>query len=233
MKGSYFLFTILLVFATCALPPALGAEADENSKLTDAAAVLRDIMAIREKSIPAALFNNAYGIAVIPNVIKVGFIVGGRHGLGVMCLRNEDMTWSNPFFLSLSGGSIGWQAGAQSADIVLVFKTRKSLDGLLKGKFTLGADAAVAAGPVGRQAEAGTDIQLKAEIYSYARSRGLFAGLAIEGSVLQLAEKANSAYYDSEEIRLKEILALNPAQLPAEAAAFRRLLASYSEAKTD
>jgi lipid-binding SYLF domain-containing protein len=233
MKASHILFSLLLAAATCAFPAALDAETDENIKLTDAASVLRDIMAIREKSIPAALFSKAYGIAVIPNVIKVGFIVGGRHGLGVMCQRNEDMTWSNPFFLSLSGGSIGWQAGAQSADIVLVFKSRRSLEGLLKGKFTLGADAAVAAGPVGRQAEAGTDIQLKAEIYSYARSRGLFAGLAVEGSVLQLAEKANAAYYGSDEIGLKEILAFDTAQLPAAGAAFRGLLAQYSGAATD
>jgi hypothetical protein len=98
-------------------------------------------------------------------------------------------------FLTLAGGSLGWQAGAQSSDIVLVFKSQKSVEGLLTGKFTLGADAAVAAGPVGRRAGAATDSELKAEIYSYSRSRGLFAGISIDGSVLEIDDRANAAYY--------------------------------------
>jgi len=112
-------------------------------------------------------------------------------------LVREPSGWSNPVFVTLTGGSIGWQAGAQATDVILIFQTRKGVNNILQGrnKFTLGADAAIAAGPVGRQAEAATDLQLKSEILSYSRSRGLFAGAAIEGSALRIDWKANSTYY--------------------------------------
>jgi len=157
--------------------------------------VLEQFLDLSVKQIPESLLAEAHGVAIIPDVIKVGFVLGGQRGKGVVIIREPDGSWRAPLFVTLTGGSIGWQAGAQSTDLVLVFKTPQSVQGLLKGKFTLGADAAVAAGPVGRRAEAATDVGLKAEIYSYSRSRGLFAGISIDGSALQVDDEANLAYY--------------------------------------
>ncbi len=144
----------------------------------------------------ASLFKDAQGVAIFPGVFKAGFVVGGRFGRGVFLVREMGDSWSPPKFLTLTGGSFGLQAGAQSTDVVLLFKTRASVDRILKGKakVTLGADLAVAAGPVGRQAEAATDAQLRAEIYSYSRSRGLFAGLALEGAALSVDSTATDEY---------------------------------------
>ena len=170
------------------------AESDEVRKVENAAEVLGQIAAIPEKSIPPALLANAYGVAVLPGVIKFGFIAGGRYGSGGLVVR-EKSGWSDPSFVTLTGGSVGFQIGAESTDVILVFKTRRGIEGITKGKFTLGADAAVAAGPVGRQAEADTDAQLKAEVYSYSRSRGLFAGVSLEGAALEIDNRANEAFY--------------------------------------
>ena len=122
-------------------------------------------------------------------------MVGVRHGHGVVVVRDEAGRWKPPVFVSMTGGSVGWQIGLQATDIILVFKTHKSVKGLLSGKFTLGADVAVAAGPVGREAAAATDATLRAEIYSYSRSRGLFAGVSLDGLVLQINSEANAIYY--------------------------------------
>jgi len=143
---------------------SLEAGSKETEIVRTAVEVLEEISAIPETGIPPTLLQNAHGIAVVPGVIKVGFVVGGRHGRGVVLVRDDRGGWSNPVFISLTGGSVGWQIGAQSTDVILVFKSGKSIDGIMKGKFTVGADAAVAAGPVGRSASASTDAQLKAEI---------------------------------------------------------------------
>lgn len=181
--------------------------ADEASKkVRQAADVAKEIVELPEQGIPSVLLKNAYGIAVIPGVIKVGFVVGGRYGTGVLMVRSDGGGWSNPVFVSLTGGSVGWQIGAESTDVVLVFKSRRSIDGIMKGKFTLGADAAVAAGPVGRSAEAATDVKLKSEIYSYSRSRGLFAGLSLEGAALQINDDADEAFYGKKEVTPQEII---------------------------
>jgi lipid-binding SYLF domain-containing protein len=164
-------------------------------KIDDAVEVLDQTVSIPEKGIPPALLGNAEGIAIIPGVIKAGFILGGRYGKGILVIRQKDGSWSNPVFITVAGGSIGWQIGVESIDIILVFKSSRSIEGIMKGKFTLGADASVAAGPVGRQASASTDILLKSEIYSYSRSRGLFAGLALDGAGIQINHDANEAFY--------------------------------------
>jgi lipid-binding SYLF domain-containing protein len=160
--------------------------------------ILQDLKRLPENAIPPALLGRAYAVAVIPSVIKAGFMVGGTYGKGVIVARRADGTWSNPAFVQLTQGSFGLQAGAQSTDLVLVFKTQRALDGLSRGKITLGGDASIAAGPVGRQATASTDIQMQSEIYSYARSRGLFAGVSLQGGVLSMDRKANGAYYQGE-----------------------------------
>ena len=164
--------------------------------LTDATAVLTELEAIPKQGIPSSLIADAQAIAVIPRVIKAGFLIGGRGGHGVVLVRGENGTWSEPTFVNIGGASVGFQAGVQATDLVLVFRNRKALERILdgKGKLTLGADAAVAAGPVGRQAQAGTDAKLKSEILSYSRSRGLFAGVALDGAILAPDDRANRSY---------------------------------------
>src|ERR1700730_13407958 len=137
----------------------------------------------------------AYGIAVIPDLTKVAFFAGGRRGHGVLVVRDKQGRFSNPVFITMTGGSFGWQWGVQSTDIVLVFPSPKGVDGINGGKVTLGADASVAAGPVGRQAEAGTDASFKSEVYSYSRSRGVFAGLALDGTAITIDDGGNAAFY--------------------------------------
>ncbi len=152
---------------------------------------------IPEQGIPDKLLDEGRAVIVIPDTIKAGLVIGGRRGHGLMSVRMPNGAWSNPVFVKLTGGSIGFQAGVQSSDVVLVFRNDRSLDNLVNGKFTLGADAGVAAGPVGRNAAAATDGQLKAEIWSWSRARGLFAGVALDGAVLQIDDAANLDAYGS------------------------------------
>ena len=181
---------LLACFAT----PVLAGN-DEDERATNASKVLDEIMRSPDSAIPKRMLDDAYAVAVIPSVVKAGLVVGGRHGRGLVAVRSPDGTWSNPSFIKLTGGSVGFQAGVQSTDVVLVFRSARGVDSIVHGKFTLGADAAVAAGPVGRTAQASTDGQLKAEIYSYSRSRGLFAGVALDGAVLSIDDDANAASY--------------------------------------
>ncbi len=180
----------LLVFTGAAIA---GVAEDERAR--NAVRVLTDIQAIPESAIPDKLFDEARAIVVVPDTIKAGFIIGGRRGHGLLSVRSPDGSWSNPSFVRLTGGSIGLQAGVQSADIVLVFRSDRGLESIVNGKFTLGADAGVAAGPVGRNASAQTDGEMKAEIWSWSRARGLFAGVALDGAVLSIDDPANEAVY--------------------------------------
>jgi lipid-binding SYLF domain-containing protein len=147
------------------------------------------------KRIPEVLLRDAQAVVVVPRTIKLGLIAGVQRGRGVVLTRQADGSWSLPQFVTITGGSIGWQAGAQASDFVLLFRTPESVQDLLDGKFTIGADASAAAGPVGRRVNASTDIQLESEILSYARSKGLFAGVSLDGSILQLDPTAAAGYY--------------------------------------
>ena len=167
----------------------------EDARAQNALRVLTDIQAIPEKAIPDKLLDEGRAIVIVPDTIKAGLVIGGRRGHGVMSVKRPDGTWSDPSFVTLTGGSIGFQAGVQSADVVLVFRSDRGLDSIVNGKFTLGADAAVAAGPLGRNAATATDGQLKAEIWSWSRARGLFAGVALDGAVLSMDDEANEAVY--------------------------------------
>jgi lipid-binding SYLF domain-containing protein len=195
-KISSVLLTVAVVTATPAFVNSAHAGiAGQEGLLLTATEVLEDVQGMPDQRVPDSLLARAYGIAVIPSVTKVAFIFGGRYGRGVVVVRDKlDGPWSNPAFLSITGGSWGLQAGVQATDIILVFTTRAGIEGIAGGRMTLGADASVAAGPVGRQASANTDISL-AEIYSYARNRGLFAGIAVDGSVISIDSKANAAVY--------------------------------------
>jgi len=183
---------LLLALLAVSLPAA-AREDDERAR--NAERVLAEIMQAPDKRVPSDLLGSAEAIAVIPDVVKAGLVLGGRHGKGLLSVRSPDGTWSNPTFIALTGGSIGFQAGVQSTDVVLVFRTRRGVDSVVNGKFTLGADASVAAGPVGRTAAASTDAQLRAEIYSYSRARGLFAGIALDGAVLAIDHDTNQLAY--------------------------------------
>ncbi len=222
-KLALVLIPVFVLLPAITAKAAVGSAA-ETARVENAIDVLQKIMAIPEKSIPPAMLADAQGIAVIPGVIKLGLVVGGQYGNGVLSVREKDGTWSAPVFVTLMSGSLGWQIGAESTDFVLVFKTRRSIDGILKGKYTLGADAAVAAGPVGRRAEAATDVQLKAEIYSYSRNRGLFAGVSLEGSSLQVNNESDAKFYGKKDIRPSEIIEGRETAVPA-AETFRQMLA--------
>jgi len=201
-------------------PTAFG-QGKEEEAVRASIEVLQEIMTVPAEKIPQRMLAGAEGVAIIPKVIKGGFIIGARHGNGTLLIRDENRGWHAPVFVSLTGGSIGWQVGVQSTDVILVFKTKKSVQGILSGKFTLGVDAAAAAGPVGRQASAATDIQLKAEVYSYARSRGLFLGASFDGSMLKVDGMANSSYYRS-------AVPGQPIQVPSSAIQLTQLVAQYS-----
>jgi len=171
------------------------ASAREEARLIEASGVLEELHAQRDTLIPDRLLSRAYGIAVIPNVVKIAVGVGGRRGSGAMVVRDANGKFSNPIMVSITGGNVGWQIGVQSTDIVLVFTTRKSIEGITDGKLTLGGDASVAAGPVGRAASAATDQNFTAEVYSYSRNRGLFAGVSVDGSVIAIDTKSNNKLY--------------------------------------
>jgi lipid-binding SYLF domain-containing protein len=167
----------------------------EDARAQNAVRVLTDIQAIPESAIPDKLFDEARAVIVVPDAIKAGLVLGGRRGHGLLSIKTADGTWSNPAFVTLTGGSIGFQAGVQSSDIVLVFRSDRGLESIVNGKFTLGADAGVAAGPVGRNASAATDGEMKAEIWSWSRARGLFAGVALDGAVLSIDDAADESVY--------------------------------------
>jgi lipid-binding SYLF domain-containing protein len=190
-----FLATILFAATGAALVQPVLAGAREEARLIEASGVLEELRAQRDDFIPERLLSRAYGVAVIPNVIKVAAVVGGRRGSGVLVVRDASGKFSDPVMVSITGGNVGWQIGVQSTDIVLVFTTRKSVEGITDGKLTLGADASVAAGPVGRAASAATDQNFTAEVYSYSRNSGLFAGVAIDGSIISIDSRANTRLY--------------------------------------
>lgn len=188
--------------------------------------VLTQIMQSPDKALPRNMLANAYAVAVVPGVIKAGLVVGARHGRGLIAIK-KDGAWSNPSFISMTGGSIGFQAGVSSTDVVLIFRSQRGVDSIVYGKFTLGTDLAVAAGPVGRSAQAGTDAQLKAEIYAYSRTRGLFAGVALQGSVLRINDADNAAAY-GENITPQRIFAGDVQQVPDAIVGFRDALEEYT-----
>jgi lipid-binding SYLF domain-containing protein len=165
---------------------------DEKVRL--ATEVYLDLFEVEDREVPQALLDDASCIAIIPGVIKGAFGWGGRHGRGVLTCRS-DGGWSAPIFVTISGGSFGLQIGAQSTDVVLFFVNERGVRSLLTSKFTLGGDMSLAAGPIGRRAELGTDIKLRAELYSYAKSRGLFAGVSVEGARLAPHQKSINRYY--------------------------------------
>ncbi|TZF80821.1 lipid-binding SYLF domain-containing protein, partial [Cognatilysobacter lacus] len=185
---------LFLALGLLAAAPAFAGPV-EDERARNALRVLQEIRKVPESAIPDKLLDEARAIVVVPDTLKIGLVFGGRRGHGVMAVKNPDGTWSQPAFVKLTGGSVGLQAGVQSSDVVLVFRGERGVDSIVNGKVTLGADAAVAAGPVGRSAATATDGQLKAEIWSWSRARGLFAGIALDGAVLQIDDEADQLAY--------------------------------------
>jgi len=188
------LIAIVLSLGVASVASAQPADSSESARLRQAVTIFSEIMSAEDKSIPQAILGKAEGIAIFPSTIKGGFVVGGMRGRGVISARTAS-GWSAPAFMTLTGGSIGLQIGGQAADLILVIMQRRGLESLVRNQFKLGADAAVAAGPVGRDAQASTDLQLRAEILSYSRARGLFAGVTINGSTLRTDRDANERFY--------------------------------------
>jgi lipid-binding SYLF domain-containing protein len=186
---------LFIALSMLMISSAAHALTDTEKRAENAVTVLKEMMAIPESSIPEKLLAEAYAIAVVPDVGEAGFVFGGRFGKGLISIRGKDGAWSNPNYIKLTGGSFGFQAGIQSSDVILVFTKPEGVNSIIKGKFTLGADAAIAAGPVGRSAQASTDEKFEAEILSYARSKGLFAGVSLDGTAITIDKKANTEMY--------------------------------------
>src|SRR5262245_22570242 len=171
-----------------------GPTSEEARRVRESITVLNEVMSTSDTSIPTSITRKAEGIAIFPGTLKAGFIFGGMRGRGILSARTED-GWSVPTFMTLTGGSIGLQIGGQATDLVLVIMNRRGLEQFVRNQFKFGADASAAAGPVGRDAQANTDLQLRAEILSYSRARGLFAGVSINGSTVRADQDANERFY--------------------------------------
>jgi lipid-binding SYLF domain-containing protein len=172
------------------------AQSGEAQRVAESIRVLQEIMDAGDQSVPRSIMQKAQAIAIFPSLLKGGFIVGGQHGRGVLSAKDPKTgTWSSPAFLTITGGSLGAQIGAQAVDLLLVVQNRRGLEQLVSNQFKIGADASVAAGPVGRDASAATDIQMRAQILSYSRTRGLFAGVTLNGSTIRQDRDANDRFY--------------------------------------
>jgi lipid-binding SYLF domain-containing protein len=220
MKYSIFLAS----FAAASL---LGNEAKIESRLDNASSTVRDIMAAPDKGIPQDLLDSAQCVVVVPGLKKGAVVVGGEYGRGFASCRTERGDWSSPAAVALEGGSLGLQIGGSESDIILLVMNRRGMDRLLGDKFTLGADATVAAGPVGRRVKASTDIRLTAEILSWSRARGLFAGVSVEGATLRPDSSTNRVLY-GREISNREILESAALPVPEDAKPFVLTLSQSS-----
>jgi len=200
MRAAWKAVTMLAVAGMIGAPSAARADEDGKAKyaerLTEATQAFQELTSSSDHKVPEKLMRDAKCVVVIPGMVKGALGFGARLGNGVMSCRDSRGSWSAPVFVDLKGGSWGLQIGAQKTDLVLFFMTEKGARSLVnKSKFTLGGSATIAAGPMGRSGEADTDLHLNAEIYSYAKSKGLFAGISLEGANLKLSDKANGIYW--------------------------------------
>lgn len=191
-----FLKFLFFIGVTSILFTQAKSQGKQDEKIAAATQVLKDFGNMKE-SIPEKLLEISQGIIIVPKLINAGFVIAGKRGKGIAMVRLEDGSWSNPVFVTITGGSLGFQAGIQSVDLVLIFKNRETLQQIGNGSFTLGGDISATAGPVGRNSTASTDYKMEAEVYSYSRSKGLFAGISLSGSAIDIDKKANEAYYEN------------------------------------
>jgi lipid-binding SYLF domain-containing protein len=205
---------------------AAHAQALQEGRLLLATQVLNDIRDARDQGIPDRLLERAYGIAVIPDFTKVAFFLGGARGHGVVVVRDRSGHFSDPIFVTLTGGSFGFQWGVQKTDLVLVFTSQKGIEGMTGGKLTLGGDVSVAAGPVGRQASAATDQAFNAGVYSYSHTRGIFAGISLSGAALTIDDSSNAELYHHPGLMASDIIS---GAVRTDDDAARRFLTAVSE----
>ena len=205
--------------------PARAADMDKlNERLNGSADVIQEIMATPDKGIPSSILAGAVCVVVIPSYKKGAFVVGAQYGQGVATCKTS-RGWSAPVFVKLTGGSVGWQIGGQATDLVLIAMNQKGLQAMLKNKFKIGADAAASAGPVGRNAQAGTDWKLNAEFLTYSRSKGLFAGVSLDGTVLDSNNDDMKLQYGSD-LPFSQVLS-GSVPVPANARRFVSTVARY------
>jgi lipid-binding SYLF domain-containing protein len=205
------------------------AQSDESKRVSDATTVLSEMMAAGDKGIPVSIMEKAEAVAVFPSLIKLGLGLGGQRGHGILSARDKKSgTWSSPAFLTITGGSIGAQIGVQAIDLILVVNDQRGLEQLVRNQFKVGADASVAAGPVGRDASAATDIQMRAQILSYSRGRGIFAGLSIEGATFNQDRDANERFYGTA-YRTSQIIFDRLGGAPSPVADWRSALGKYGK----
>lgn len=222
-------FAVVIGLSTAFSPALLaqkGKENEEAKRVAEATTVFTEVMGAEDKAIPKTILDKAEAIAIFPGTIKAGLGVGGLRGRGVISARGAN-GWSSPAFLTITGGSIGLQIGAQSSDVVLVIMDKRGVETLISNQFKLGADAGVAAGPVGRDAQAATDLQLRAKILSYSRSRGLFAGINVNGSVVRQDKDANERFY-GKALSSHDVIISGQGGSPEPVAAWRQVLARYA-----
>ena len=217
----------ILLAALLGAASVAGAQSREATIVGDATTVFGDIMAAPDSQIPQAILDKAEAIAVFPGVLRAAFVFGGQRGRGIISVRNRGGAgWSAPAFLTITGGSWGAQIGGQSIDLVLVILNRQGVDNLLKNQFKIGGEASAAAGPVGRSAEASTDVLMRAQILSYSRSRGLFAGVAVNGSSVRADVDANQRMYGAR-LQSREIAIDRRGGSPKAIGAWRETLEKY------
>jgi SH3 domain-containing YSC84-like protein 1 len=229
MKCLWGVLCVCMLLTCFIVSPACADNSKLNIKISEADDLLREIMQMPEQSIPADLLSKAEGIVIFPSVLKGGFIFGARYGTGVALSRDKKTRqWSAPCFYRIAGGSWGLQIGGQVVDLVLVITNDRGMKGLLQNNFTLGGDAAVSAGPVGRNAEVATDLYLKAGIVSYSRSKGLFAGVALDGAVVSPIADSNEKYY-GQKLTSYDILVANKVQPTQEGKTLIATLNKYSK----
>lgn len=218
----------VLIFSLTAIPIAAAQSPELENRLAQCLEMLTDMMTAPDSSVPKDLLKRSRAVILFPAVVKAGMGFGGQYGKGVALRRDpKDGTWSPPVFLTLYGGSFGWQFGLQSIDLLLLVLNDISLKNLFRDKFTIGADASIAAGPIGRDASAQTDFQLTAAILSYSRAKGLYIGVSLKGSVLEPDWEANELYYGSDlsivDVFFKKIGTASP-----KGEALMKLLQKYS-----
>lgn len=223
---------LIVLLATLAPVVSAQSDSDETERVRKAVEVLDEIMAARDSSIPTSILSRAEAIVVFPSTIKGAFIVGAQRGRGIISVR-EKGSWSNPAFLTITGGSFGLQIGGQELDIVLVVQNRRGVENLISNQFEVGGEASAAAGPVGRDTSVSTDIQMRAEMLSYSRSRGLFAGVSLRGASIRQDQDANERFYGSR-FRTRDVVLDGKATTPRSPEAvssWLQALAKYTPAK--
>jgi len=224
------ILSVITVFIICCAMSAKNASAEDDKwdrLVAESGRILSEVQEMPDQSIPEDLLRSSEAIAIFPNTLSGGLGIGGKYGQGIIMVRDEKTgRWSPPAIFGIAGLSLGWQIGGQGTDFILLIMNRRSVDGLLNGKLKLGADAAVAAGPVGRNAAASTDIQLKGGILTYSRSRGLFAGVKLVGDVITQHWAGNKALY-GRKLSAREIILENEASMPKSADNLLNVLGKY------